>query len=81
MYSNRLRRMMILDRALGTSPASVARYAAPTPVVHPAAPEPKDCAECQDRTNPVSHKGSRVCRCGSIASGGTTAHCTCDACF
>lgn len=30
---------------------------------------------------PVSHDGSRGCKSGSIASGGTRAHCTCDACF
>ena len=28
-----------------------------------------------------SHNGSRGCESGSIASGGTHAHCTCDACF
>lgn len=28
-----------------------------------------------------SHDGSSRCRCGSIASGGTKAHCTCRACF
>lgn len=27
------------------------------------------------------HEGSRVCKSGSIASGGTRAHCTCDACY
>jgi hypothetical protein len=28
-----------------------------------------------------SHNGSPLCRSGSIASGGTRAHCTCDTCF
>lgn len=28
-----------------------------------------------------SHHGSRLCRCGSLASGGRRSHCTCDTCF
>ena len=28
-----------------------------------------------------SHNGSRRCESGSIASGGTKAHCSCDLCF
>lgn len=28
-----------------------------------------------------SHEGSRNCKSGSIASGGTIAHCMCDVCF
>jgi hypothetical protein len=28
-----------------------------------------------------SHNGTRLCRSGSIASGGNRAHCTCDLCF
>ena len=28
-----------------------------------------------------SHIGSSFCECGSIASGGDKAHCTCDRCF
>lgn len=28
-----------------------------------------------------SHRGSRNCESGSLASGGTIAHCTCDVCF
>lgn len=28
-----------------------------------------------------THNGSQYCNCGSIASGGTKAHCTCDVCF
>lgn len=28
-----------------------------------------------------SHEGSARCQSGSIASGGTKAHCTCDVCF
>ena len=28
-----------------------------------------------------SHNGSRMCKSGSIASGGTRAHCACDFCF
>lgn len=28
-----------------------------------------------------SHEGSPLCRCGSLAAGGSRAHCTCDTCF
>jgi hypothetical protein len=28
-----------------------------------------------------SHEGSRMCKSGSIASGGTRSHCACDACY
>lgn len=28
-----------------------------------------------------SHEGQPFCRSGSIASGGTAAHCACDSCF
>ena len=28
-----------------------------------------------------SHEGSRMCKSGSIASGGTRAHCSCDYCY
>ncbi len=28
-----------------------------------------------------SHDGSPLCRCGSLASGGHRAHCSCDTCF
>jgi len=28
-----------------------------------------------------NHMGSKLCRSGSIASGGDREHCTCDACF
>lgn len=37
------------------------------------------CRECD--TIPVTHTGSPMCKSGSIASGGTRAHCTCDLCF
>jgi hypothetical protein len=40
-----------------------------------------NCSQCQDVTNPTRHKGSPYCRCGSIASGGPNAHCTCDICY
>ena len=42
--------------------------------------DPKNCEECR-RGTPVSHNGSARCRSGSIASGGTRAHCTCDTCY
>lgn len=38
------------------------------------------CIEYAGRMAP-SHRGSTFCRCGSIASGGTKSHCTCDTCF
>jgi hypothetical protein len=34
-----------------------------------------------DRPFAPSHTGYAFCRSGSIASGGTHAHCTCDSCF
>ena len=38
------------------------------------------CPSCSDGS-PVPHNGSRYCESGSIASGGSEAHCTCDLCF
>jgi hypothetical protein len=38
------------------------------------------CMLCQDGKGP-SHDGSKLCRSGSIASGGTRPHCSCDICF
>lgn len=42
------------------------------------------CAQCarapHDPGTP-NHDGSDRCRSGSIASGGTNAHCTCDTCY
>jgi hypothetical protein len=47
------------------------------------APDPRErvegCAQCE--SGPVWHNGSRGCKSGSIASGGSRAHCTCDYCF
>lgn len=40
----------------------------------------ENCPGCREKDGP-SHDGSRRCESGSIASGGTRAHCTCDACF
>lgn len=42
----------------------------------------KPCATCDspEEMKP-SHDGSPNCESGSIASGGTRAHCTCDTCF
>ena len=37
-----------------------------------------DCRGCHDLPR---HLGSSYCESGSIASGGTNAHCTCDTCF
>jgi hypothetical protein len=49
------------------------------------------CKLCQDEAQAMfnglplpfapRHEGSVHCRSGSIASGGTHAHCTCDTCF
>jgi len=45
-------------------------------------PEKPECSTCVRYANGgPSHEGSRLCRCGSIASGGTKAHCTCRACW
>ena len=38
------------------------------------------CSECAGG-NPASHNGSPNCTSGSIASGGTVAHCPCDYCY
>jgi hypothetical protein len=41
------------------------------------------CPECianKGKMHP-SHHGSSMCESGSIASGGTRAHCSCNACF
>jgi hypothetical protein len=42
-----------------------------------------DCWMCQKYAGKFapSHRGSSFCKCGSIASGGDKAHCTCDLCF
>jgi hypothetical protein len=37
---------------------------------------PAECPECMR-----AHRGSSNCRSGSLASGGTRAHCACDTCF
>lgn len=49
---------------------------------------PPYCAKCQAEIDlhvvsrsPVSRDGSRLCRSGSIASGGWRTYCTCDTCF
>lgn len=46
----------------------------------PPAKDP-DCKGCQHTGMYPSHNGSRNCESGSIASGGTKSHCTCNACF
>lgn len=46
--------------------------------------KPAECATCEEikRTGEgPSHNGSPNCESGSIASGGTVAHCACDVCF
>lgn len=47
--------------------------------------EHPDCKSCKRITDEggfgPTHDGSRLCESGSIASGGATAHCTCDWCF
>lgn len=45
-------------------------------------PSELGCKTCMDPESfKPSHKGSAQCESGSIASGGTRAHCTCDTCF
>jgi hypothetical protein len=46
----------------------------------------KFCDFCEEEVvrngkSPVSREGSRYCKCGSLASGGTRTYCTCDMCF
>lgn len=38
------------------------------------------CPECAGG-NPASHYGSQACTSGSLASGGTVSHCTCEFCY
>lgn len=38
------------------------------------------CPGCRGDYGP-SHSGSADCQCGSLASGGEKAHCSCDRCF
>lgn len=50
------------------------------------APIKEECPSCREirekyRGFGPSHDGSRRCESGSIASGGTRSHCSCDACF
>lgn len=41
-----------------------------------------ECAQCKSgNIFQPSHNGSKHCKSGSIASGGTKAHCSCDVCF
>lgn len=40
------------------------------------------CSEdCRGKDSPARHNGARLCKSGSIASGGTRSHCTCDYCY
>jgi hypothetical protein len=49
-------------------------------LVQAQAPPCQTCAETRRASGP-SHNGQAHCTSGSIASGGTHAHCTCDICF
>ena len=40
-----------------------------------------ECSTCKRNGPGPSHEGSPHCRSGSIASGGTKAHCSCDTCY
>ena len=51
----------------------------PTPLP-PADDKVVGCSVC-DGDSPVRHFGSKLCKSGSLASGGDRAHCTCDTCF
>ncbi len=45
-------------------------------------PKPEPCSTCVKYAGQgPSHNGSRNCSSGSIASGGTRAHCSCDCCY
>ena len=39
------------------------------------------CEMCKNKGMRPTHDGSPRCESGSIASGGTVEHCTCDVCF
>lgn len=39
------------------------------------------CHSCASNSSGPSHFGSQMCKSGSIASGGTKSHCSCDVCF
>lgn len=39
------------------------------------------CPGCQVHSMYPHHQGNPSCQSGSLASGGTVTHCTCDACF
>ena len=43
--------------------------------------EKAGCTQCQQTGMQPSHFGSERCESGSLASGGETAHCSCDTCF
>lgn len=48
------------------------------------ATKPEPCPECERYRGygwGPSHRGSSLCTSGSLASGGTRAHCSCRACF
>jgi hypothetical protein len=40
-----------------------------------------ECAGCRHTGMNPSHRGSKRCQSGSVASGGTRTHCSCDTCF
>lgn len=66
---------------------SAARHDFDHPNNHAAAKHvytPTDCRSCVERATDSfapSHDGSSRCESGSIASGGTRSHCSCDVCF
>ena len=43
--------------------------------------EHPDCDTCKVRGLRPYHDGSKSCESGSIASGGSRSHCSCDTCF
>ncbi len=62
----------------------IKEQASPRVMVAPVPREPLDTCppECSKKGwSGPSHNGSRMCKSGSIASGGTRAHCSCDYCY
>ena len=55
-------------------------FGAKPPVTAPYQDDP-DCPTCQRKEGGPSHTGSAGCRSNSIASSGTSAHCSCDTCY
>lgn len=71
-------RWLVVDTATGEIVDTLREYS--LALASAADMNARACVECAKGVI-VSHSGSKLCRSGSIASGGKRAHCTCDACF